>query len=190
MINVFVISLFTLFSFIGAKDVKVNVEKSEVTWVGKKVTGQHNGTLRLKSGFLKIDDNGNLTGGRLTMDMTSITCLDLSGEDKGKLEGHLKSDDFFGVKNYPTATFLITKAIPQGSGKYKIIGRMTIKETTEDIRFLVSMQEKKGIMMATADISIDRSRFDVRYGSGSFFDNLGDKTIYDDFDLKVSIIAN
>ncbi len=190
MIKVFIISALTLFSGIGAKDVKVDTDASNVAWVGKKVTGQHNGTIGLTGGRLEMDDNGNLTGGIFTIDMTTITCLDLSGEYKGKLEGHLKSDDFFGAEKYPTSTFSITKAVPQGPGKYKVVGNVTIKGTTEEIQFPVSVEEKDGKVMATADITIDRSKFDIRYGSGSFFDNLGDKTIYDNFDLTVSIVAN
>ena len=189
MIKAFIIGTLALFSNVGEKDAKVDVAASNVEWVGKKVTGQHNGTIKLTGGRLEMDDSGNLTGGLFTVDMKSIVCLDLSGDSKGKLEGHLKSDDFFGVEKYPTSTFVITKAVPQGPGKYKVVGNVTIKGTTEEIQFPVSIEEKGGKLTATADISIDRSKFDIRYGSGSFFDNLGDKTIYDNFDLTVSIVT-
>ena len=122
--------------------------------------------------------------------MTTLISTDLTGNSKGKLEGHLKSDDFFGVATYPTSTFVITKAVPQGPGKYKIIGNITIKGTTQEIQFPATVEAKDGKVTAKADITIDRSKFDIRYGSGSFFDNLGDKTIYDNFDLSVSLIAN
>lgn len=191
MFKAFLISALVAFSGIGAeKDLKVSVDESSVKWVGKKVTGQHNGSIQLKGGRLEMDDNGTLTGGLFTIDMTTISNEDLSGEMKGKLEGHLKSDDFFGVATFPTATFVITKAIPQGPGKYKVIGNITIKETTEEIQFITNVEEKDGKVVATADITIDRSKFDVKYGSGSFFDNLGDRTIYDNFDITVSLVAN
>lgn len=190
MIKAFILSALVAFSGIGAKDAKVDVSESTVKWVGKKVTGQHNGTIQLKGGRLEMDDNGTLTGGIFTIDMTTIANEDLSGGTKDKLEGHLKSEDFFGVEKFPTATFVITKAIPQGPGKYKIIGNMTIKEATEEIQFIANVDNKDGKVVATADITIDRSKYDVRYGSGSFFDNLGDKTIYDNFDLSVSIVAS
>ncbi|GAB4244604.1 MAG: YceI family protein [Ekhidna sp.] len=189
MTKAFIVSLLISWAGLGDKDAKVNVDESTVEWVGKKVTGQHNGTIQLQGGRLEMDDNGNLTGGIFTIDMSSITCLDLSGEYKGKLEGHLKSDDFFGVEKYPTSTFTITKAVPQGPGKYKIVGNITIKGTTEEIQFPANVEVKDGKVTATADITIDRSKFDVRYGSGSFFDNLGDKTIYDNFDLSVKLVA-
>ncbi|MFY0606153.1 MAG: YceI family protein [Cyclobacteriaceae bacterium] len=167
----------------------VDTDKSQVEWVGKKVTGQHNGTVNLKSGSLDFSA-GKLEGGTFTIDMTSLVSTDLSGEYKGKLEGHLKSDDFFGVENFPTATFVVTKAVPQGPGKYKVVGDITIKGKTEEIQFPVTLEEKDGMITGTADMTIDRSKFDIRYGSGSFFDDLGDKTIYDDFELSVKISAS
>ncbi len=167
---------------------KVDGKASKVEWVGKKVMGEHNGSISLKSGNFTFED-GVLIGGLFTIDMTSMVCEDLSGEYKGKLEGHLKSDDFFGVEKYPTATFVVTKAVPQGPGKYKVIGNLTIKETTQEIQFVAGIEEKDGKVMGSADLVIDRSKFDIRYGSGSFFDNLGDKTIYDDFNLSISLVA-
>jgi len=189
MIKAFIIS--ALIALTGAeekKDVKVDASASTVKWVGKKVTGQHNGTIALKGGRLEMEGD-QLTGGIFTIDMTTITCEDLSGDGKGKLEGHLKSDDFFGVEKFPSATFVITKAVPQGPGAYKIIGNITIKKITEEIQFLTTVTEKDGKMVASADITIDRSKFDVRFGSGSFVDNLGDKTIYDNFDLSVTLVS-
>ncbi|MEL7145417.1 MAG: YceI family protein, partial [Bacteroidota bacterium] len=108
---------------------------------------------------------------------------DLEGKSKGNLESHLKSDDFFGVNNYPTAKIVITKVVPQGPGKYKVTGDLTIKGTTKEIKFIANQSGNT----ATADLVIDRSEYDIRYGSGSFFENLGDKTIYDDFELSVSL---
>lgn len=168
---------------------KVDTKASKVEWLGKKVTGQHNGFLSLKSGDFNFED-GVLTGGTFTVDMTTITNSDLSGEYKTKLENHLKSDDFFGVESYPTATFVITKAVPQGPNKYKIVGDITIKGKTEEIQFPATIEEKGGQITGVATLTIDRSKFDVRYGSGSFFDDLGDKVIYDNFDLTVSIVAS
>lgn len=147
-----------------AKDIKVNTEASTIEWVGKKVTGQHNGTIQLKEGTLSMDDSGNLTGGTFTIDMTTLISTDLSGGTKTKLEGHLKSDDFFGVATYPTASFVLTKAVPQGPGKYKVIGNITIKGTTEEIQFPATVEVKDGKVSAKADITIDRSKFDIRYG--------------------------
>ncbi|HNM27932.1 MAG TPA: YceI family protein, partial [Saprospiraceae bacterium] len=104
--------------------------------------------------------------------------------------GHLKSDDFFGVAGHPTSKFVITRAIPQDSkGNYKIIGNLTIKETTKEVKFLANVAEAAGTVTASGKITVDRSEYNVRYGSGSFFDGLGDKTIYDEFDLQVNLVA-
>ena len=189
MIKTFIISaVFFLVGFNEIKDVNIDTTASTITWVGKKVTGQHNGTILLKSGSLEMQDD-QLTGGRFTIDMTSIICEDLSGEYKDKLEGHLKSKDFFNVEVFNDATFTITKAVPQGVGNYKVVGDITIKGITKEISFSTSLKNDNGKITATSDITIDRSNFNVRYGSGSFFDNLGDKTIYDNFDLSVTLVS-
>ena len=169
---------------------KVDTAQSQIEWKGYKVTGSHEGTINIKNGQLQME-NGMLTGGSFEIDMTSINCTDLSGGGKGKLEGHLKSDDFFGVKKYPSANFVITKVASRGTpGDYKVTGNLSIKETTKEIRFLTKVTESGNTITATADIEIDRTDYDVRYGSGSFFDNLGDKTIYDDFNLSVKLVTS
>lgn len=171
------------------ENVKVNTEKSKINWLGEKVTGEHRGTIDLKDGNLKIKD-GILIGGNFNIDMTTITNTDLDGEYKGKLEGHLKSDDFFGVSTYPTASLTITKVLKNGdAGKYNITADITIKGITKSIKFEAQMVDAKGSYTVVATIVIDRSKFDVRYGSGSFFDDLGDKTIYDEFTLTVNLVT-
>ncbi|MEQ1744427.1 MAG: YceI family protein [Saprospiraceae bacterium] len=168
---------------------KADLVSSNIIWKGYKVTGEHTGTVKVKSGNLQMTD-GKLTGGAFEIDMTTITCVDLEGPVAGKLVGHLKSDDFFGVEKFPTAKFVITRAIPTDSkGNYKIIGNMTLKETTKEIKFPAAVSEANGQVTTTAKITIDRSEYNVRFGSGTFFDNLGDKTIYDEFDLNVTLVT-
>jgi len=161
---------------------EVNVKESNVTWTGKKVTGSHTGTIQLKSGHFKVEDE-KLIGGEFVMDMASLENNDLTGEYKGKLEGHLKSEDFFGVEKYPTAKLIITSLAKKGDGTYGVVANLTIKNETHPVTFDLDWKENS----ASAKLSIDRSKFDVRYGSGSFFDDLGDKTIYDNFDLEVNL---
>lgn len=192
------ITLFTLaallgFAFTTLKDtiavLNVDTEQSVIKWDGYKVTGKHNGTVDLKSGNLEFDGE-QLVGGNFTMDMTSITVLDLTGNYKAKLEGHLKSDDFFGVEKHPTAKFEITRVVSRGMpGDYKVEGDLTVKGITKPIRFNAKVTEENGVKVARADMKLDRTDYNVRYGSGSFFDNLGDKTIYDEFDLSVELVA-
>ncbi|MEL6942256.1 MAG: YceI family protein [Bacteroidota bacterium] len=166
----------------------VDLEKSTVNWKAYKVAGSHEGTIAVKSGGLEYTD-GLLTGGVFEIDMTSIKVTDLQGGAADKLVGHLNSEDFFGVEKYPTAKFTITNVIPQGPGRYKVNGDLTIKETTKPIKFTATTTEEDGNIVAKADIQVDRSEYNVKYGSGTFFGNLGDKTIYDEFDLTVSLVA-
>jgi polyisoprenoid-binding protein YceI len=145
--------------------------------------------VKIKNGMLSVDA-GMITGGSFEIDMNSLKCTDQEGEYAAKLVGHLKGDDFFGVTAYPTASFVITKAIPQDTkGNYKILGNLTIKGITKEAKFFANAAEANGTLNASGKITIDRSDFNIKFGSGSFFDGLGDKTIYDEFDLQVSLVA-
>lgn len=190
----FILALVSLFALgtlafnNAVENLKVDTQSSYITWHGYKVTGKHFGKVKIKDGDLKFED-GKLTSGSFEIDMTSINVEDLSGDGAKKLEGHLKSEDFFGVEKYPTAKFVITRAAEAKPGEYRIKGDLTIKSITKPITFDAYISEKGGKQTATAKIKIDRSEYNVRYGSGSFFDNLGDKTIYDEFDLEVNLIV-
>lgn len=170
------------------KSEKIDVAASQITWKGYKVTGEHAGTISVKDGSFDYKD-GVLTAGELTINMASIASTDMTGEYAQKLVGHLKSPDFFGVEAYPTAKIVLTKVVANGVNRYKVTADLTIKETTKSVKFIATITEEAGKKVATADIQIDRSEYDVRYGSGSFFENLGDKTIYDEFDLSVRLVS-
>lgn len=163
------------------KDVKVN--DSKIVWKGYKVTGSHEGTINLKSGSLTFKGDA-LTGGEFVVDMTSLESTNLSGNMKGKLDGHLKSDDFFGVENHPEATLMLTSVKATGKNAYNAKGKLTIKGKTNPVEFTIAIYGSK----ANATVKVDKSKYDVRYKYGSFFDNLGDKTIYDEFDLVVDLV--
>jgi polyisoprenoid-binding protein YceI len=189
-----VLSLSIAFSSWKHVDVfKVDTSKSSVEWYAEKVTGKHNGTINLKSG--EISNNHGRFGGNFVMDMTSIVCKDLQGGSKTKLEGHLKSEDFFSVEKHPNASFEISSMTPLSGAKaggpnFTIAGKMTIKGITKDISFPAVVAFAGNGMTATADVVIDRSKYDVRYGSKSFFSDIGDKAIYDEFTLKVKLVAS
>ncbi|PKH50897.1 YceI family protein [Tenacibaculum sp. Bg11-29] len=174
---------FITFSFTTINSKKeIKIKNSNVVWKGYKVTGAHQGTIAIKSGHLNFNED-KLTGGEFTIDMSSISSTDLQGEYKGKLEGHLKSDDFFGVKKFPTASLVFKKVKSVSKNAYKIIADITIKGKTEKVSFNLSVYGNK----ANASLKIDRTKFDVKYGSTSFFDGLKDKAIYDEFDLIVDL---
>lgn len=174
----------------NAKELKIDTKTSKVEWLGKKVTGQHNGLVDVKSGSLLLD-GGQLVGGTITIDMQSIVVLDITDkETNGKLVGHLKSDDFFNAEKYPEATFNIaevTKA--EGENIYNIKGDMTIRGITNTEEFPATVVVKDGKVAAIGNMTIDRSKYEVKYGSDAFFDDLGDKMIYNDFTITYKIGA-
>lgn len=165
-------------------------EESSVIWEGSKITGgNHAGTLAIRESNLKFNGT-ELIGGSFVMDMNSIKSTDLEGGSAMKLEGHLKSDDFFGVSDYPFSVFHITKVeAGNKSGEYLVTGNMTIKSTTLPVSFPVVISWNDDRAVARAEISVNRADFDVRYGSGRFFDGLGDKAIRDVFTLDVTIVS-
>lgn len=173
----------------------VNSAMSEVAWEGKRITGSgHDGIIAVKEGRVYAYD-GQLLGGEVYIDMTRIVVLDLEDEGRNaRLKGHLESDDFFSVADYPTAKLEIVTFEPiadaaPGAPNYRVFGNLTIKGITHGIAFDAAIDFEDGWMQANADFSFDRSLYDVRFGSGSFFQDLGDNLILDDIFLSVDIVA-
>jgi len=157
---------------------------TKLLWLGEKVTGQHTGTIKLQSGWLTWNDN-KIVSGEFNIDMTSLK----DSENNKMLTGHLKSDAFFDVAKYPLAKLIITGSTPFDKGSGVVTGTLTIKDITNPIEFKATMQKKDEGTWFYANISVDRTKYNIRYGSSSFFDNLGDKTIYDEFKLKVNLLV-
>lgn len=191
--NFYALGILALLAFTAPDKEKVtytvDTQKSEINWKGTKVTGEHVGAIQLKEGSLTAEGN-KLTGGHFIVDMNTIVNEDLSGEYKTKLEGHLKSDDFFGVEKHPKAIFVINKATYKEGSTYEVSGDLTIKGITNPVTFPATVNVEDNQITADATIVVDRAKYDVRYGSGSFFEGLGDKMIYDEFELKVSLVAS
>lgn len=167
----------------GQKNENINVKSSQIMWEGKKVVGAHNGTVQFKSGSLTTQ-KGKLTGGNFVVDMTSIVVKDLeAGKGKEKLEGHLKSDDFFGVDNFAESSLVFKNVKDMGKNTYKVKADLTIKGKTNPVEFNATFNGKEGM----AKITVDRTLYDIKYGSGSFFDNLGDKAIDNEFTLDITV---
>lgn len=156
-----------------------------VGWSGKKVAGEHRGTLAISEGTLNVN-NGAVTGGNFTIDMNSLTCTDLkAGEGKEKLEGHLKNEDFFDVAKYPTSTFTITSV--EGNN---VTGNLTMIGQTKPVTFAADMNiQHEGAMIKTGEFKINRTDWGLKYGSASFFDGLKDKAINDEITLGLRFKA-
>ncbi len=184
---IFVLAL-SLTTAVYAGTQKVDASKSSVKWLGKKVGGEHSGTIAVKEGNLVVE-NGKISGGKVVIDMTSIVNTDLTDAGyNAKLVGHLKSDDFFGVESFPTAELVITKDENSGS-THVLSGNLTIKGITNPVSF-TAISTKDGMnTVYKGALTVDRSKYNVKYGSKSFFDNLGDKVIYDEFTLDFNLVA-
>jgi polyisoprenoid-binding protein YceI len=177
---------------IGEKSLVADLEASNVEWVGKKPTGQHNGTVMLTEGRVELSD-GKLIGGSFVMDMRSIKVLDLTDPKmNGDLTGHLLSPDFFSVDSFPTATFVITgvEEVNVDNATHKITGNLTIKGISRSISFDANVRTDENKFVATTpQFIINRADWHVRYGSKSFFNNLRDNFINDDIGLKINLTA-
>jgi polyisoprenoid-binding protein YceI len=179
------VAAFVLLSFtIKDQGYKIDSQKSKISWVGKKVTGQHNGTVNLAEGTI-TSKGKSITGGSFVMDMTTIKDADANT----RLEGHLKSDDFFSTEKFPKATFVITKIESKGGDQYAVKGNLTIKGITNEVEFPAAIQTTKDQITAKAKIVVDRTKFDIKFRSGNFFENLGDKAIDDNFELNVELVG-
>ena len=168
-----------------AADATYNIvqDESSLMWTGREVsTSSHYGTINFTSGQFEIAD-GLISQGEFLVDMTSITVQDLTGGSKERLEGHLRSDDFFSVESFPTAHLYISSSEVISNGKWMVNGFLTIKDISHPVLFE---------MVNTADgwnanLVFDRSKYNVKFRSGTFFENLGDKLIYDDIELKINL---
>jgi len=168
---------------------KIAGSQSNVEWIGKKVTGAHNGTIAVKEGFFTFN-NGKLSGGNVTIDTTSIIILDVTDPATNtQFAGHLASDDFFSIEKFPTASLEIKSAIQQNETRYHIEGNLTIKGITHPVAFDLEVNTIADTVAAFGKILIDRTKYDMKFRSGNFFTNLGDTLIYNEFELNVKIIA-
>ncbi len=159
----------------------------ELKWIAKKVTGEHNGTIQLKSGSMKYVGKIPVSG-VFVVDMKSIKDIDLQDKASNeKLIGHLSSDDFFAIEKYPTATFKFFSVQKLAGNQYLFKGKLTIKDITKD--YSVKATVSNNNTLAKGQLQIDRTAFNIRYGSGKFFSSLGDKVIRDIFtvDFKVEL---
>lgn len=166
-----------------AQNKKIKVDKSKINWVGKKVTGKHSGTINFSEGIL-VFKNKKVKGGNFTVDMSSIEVTDLqAGKGKEKLEGHLKADDFFGTTQHQKAKLVFKTISKNKNNTYNVTADLTIKEVTAPVSFVLNVKGNT----ATTTFNVDRTKYGIKYGSGSFYDNLGDKAIADEFELAVNL---
>lgn len=182
----------------SGKSYSVDPSISKVMWTGSKPAGDHTGTVNVTGGSVSAQ-NGMVTGGEFTLDMTSITVTDLEGDQKSNLEGHLKGsaddnkNDFFNVADFPTATFAITKVTKKEgdpAGNALVYGNLTMKDQTKEVGFTANIDVKdEMVRVSTNEFAINRTDWGIKYGSPTFVEGLKDKAINDDIKLKVTLVA-
>jgi polyisoprenoid-binding protein YceI len=172
---------------------KLDTKTSTLEWFASKKSGSHNGTINFSSGEIR-NDHGNLSGS-VEVDMNTIKNSDITDETyKAKLEGHLKSPDFFDAAKFPKSTFAITSITPVKESKtagatHNVKGNLTIKDKTNPVSFDAVIKMEANKLICTGSVAIDRSKYDVQYGSKTFFPEIGEKIIYDEFTLQFNIVA-
>jgi polyisoprenoid-binding protein YceI len=170
-----------------AQDKSLNLETSNIRWYGEEITGkQHYGDLKFSSGNIQIK-NEVVTNGSFIVNMNSLTVEDLSGGGKKRLEDHLRDTAFFGVSDHPQASLSISSMVEIDGNSQILDGQLTIKGVTHPINFSLTLTPENN---ASAILVFDRSKYDVRFRSGSFFDELGDKLILDEIKLEVALDFN
>ncbi|MAD13094.1 MAG: lipid-binding protein [Flavobacteriaceae bacterium] len=171
---------------VGQK-LNLDISSSKLKWTGKEITTkEHYGSLDFKSGFLNLDNKGVTISGIFVVDMTTLKNEDVPEAYRGRLEGHLKSDDFFSTDKFPEATLELTNSSSINENEYKAEALLTIKEITHPVTFNLINNDNQW----KANLIFDRSKYDVRFRSGTFFENLGDKLILDDIIIETDLIFN
>ncbi len=171
---------------------QLDLQKSSLHWTGRKAIGSsHNGFLKFQSGNLEVKNN-QVVSAIFVVDMASLSNKDLSTKPdmQKKLVGHLKSADFFNVEKFPTATFKVTSTEKKSDKELLLKGTLTILGKTEPVEVLAHVEKTKTGGKGHANLVLDRTRWNIKYGSGKFFKNLGDKLINDEIDLELDIIFN
>lgn len=168
---------------------KIQRASSTVNWTGKKVLGLHTGSINIANGFIEIADDAILSG-EIQIDMTSIVITDIEDiKTRQEFLEHLLNDDFFSVDKFKTAKLTITGSKKIEGSKFKIDGILTIKDISHPISFVSSIEIFTDTLYSTGEVVIDRTLYNIRYGSGRFIDNLGNKLIYDDFVLQFKLVG-
>ena len=162
---------------------------SIVNWTGKKVLGLHTGTIKVESGYLELAD-GLVTGGEIKIDMTSIVVTDIEdSKTHDEFLGHLQNDDFFSVDKFKTARLEVTGSTPADNNNLTVNGHLTIKNITHPITFNARIEVFTNCLHSMGEIIVDRALYNIRYGSGKFFTNLGNTLIYDEFILQFKLVG-
>jgi polyisoprenoid-binding protein YceI len=174
---------------------RIDLEKSRVEWMGRSLMGAHRGSVKLSQGELEVR-GGLPSRARFTLDMRSIENADITDpEMRQMLVHHLQSDDFFDVEKFPTAEFRLTKIEPltdatPGRPNTKITGELALKDVRRELTFPAILgPAPEGVFAADALFDLDRTLWNVRYGSGRFYEKLGKHLVNDTITLALKLVT-
>lgn len=175
----------------GQNSLHIDMDKSSIKWKGTKSTGSyHDGLINVKTSQLDFDKNNQLIGGEIIIDMNSIICTDIQNKKSNRsLVKHLKDDDFFGTDIFPISKLVITNVEKIDEQNFKLIADLTIKENTHPIEFIANIIYNNDTGLASGKIEIDRSKYNVKYRSKSWYPDIGDRFINDNFELFFNLLA-
>ena len=184
----FILLVTTIF---GQNSLHIDMDKSSIKWKGTKSTGSyHDGLINVKTSQLDFDKNNQLIGGEIIIDMNSIICTDIQNKKSNRsLVKHLKDDDFFGTDIFPISKLVITNVEKIDEQNFKLIADLTIKENTHPIEFIANIIYDNDTGLASGKIEIDRSKYNVKYRSKSWYPDIGDRFINDNFELFFNLLA-
>ena len=184
----FILLVTTIF---GQNSLHIDMDKSSIKWKGTKSTGSyHDGLIDVKTSQLDFDKNNQLIGGEIIIDMNSIICTDIQNKKSNRsLVKHLKDDDFFGTDIFPISKLVITNVEKIDEQNFKLIADLTIKENTHPIEFIANIIYNNDTGLASGKIEIDRSKYNVKYRSKSWYPDIGDRFINDNFELFFNLLA-
>ena len=174
---------------------RIDVEKNRIEWTGRNLTSAHSGTIKLHAGQIEVRD-GRPVRGEFTLDMESTENLDVPDSKMRQiLIDHLKSDDFFDVQRFPTVEFRLSKIMAllgarRGNPNWEVTGELTLKSVTNQIVFpAIIGLTSDGLIVAEAHFDIDRTRWNVLYGSGKFYEKLGKHLVNDEVSLALKLVT-
>ena len=184
------IIIFIFMSFVFSSEIhNILNSESSIIWTGTKTTGSHDGTILVKNGYVEIDKN-SLLSGQINIDMNSIICTDIKNVSTNKyFVDHLKNEDFFSVEKFPIASLNILSSKLIKNNEYEITANLTIKDITQKINFVANIDINNNVATAKGKLEIDRSKFNIKYKSKTWFPDIGNYFIYDIFELNFDLNA-
>jgi len=175
------IIILALFQVVTAssQQFQLNPKSSKLAWTGYGEIGdfKQSGTIKARAGSLMLAENGTIQSAQVVIDMKSIHHADKN------LSKHLLKKDFFNSKKYPTAELVLLSI-----EDHQVTANLTIKGITHAITFPIQFEKEGTRMIIKGAVTIDRTKYGIKYNSSSYFQDLGNYAIKNEFDLSFELV--